>query len=189
MLRVLFLPSTRVLGVEIQGQVIGADIDHVLIEMDRRVREFSKFRMLVDVIPQPLAASRFNRRLRLLLRLGRGADVSRRISPALLTTLKLTMTHRKHLERCAVVSDSKRLGRFVWIINACFRRMDVRCFPRVSRDLAVHWLSANDRALVPVRTSATTFHEGVASGSPGQGASLRNIPELFRSSQKERGIF
>jgi len=144
MLRVLFLPSANVLGVEIQGQVFGADVDHVLIEIDRRIKEHSKFRLLVDVIPQAVSRSRYRRRRDVVPRL------SRRITPALLTTLQLITSHRRHLERCAVVSDSRRLSRFVWMVNACFSRIDLRCFPRVSRDLAVHWLTRNDRALVPV---------------------------------------
>jgi|GEM_PF-5944935 len=185
MLRVLYMPSANVLGLEIQGQVVGADIDHVLIEIDRRVQEHSKFRMLVDVIPQPLSISRIGRGRR------RNADtrLSRRISPALLTTLKLTTTYRKHLERCAVVSDSKRFDRFVRIINTCFRRMELRCFPRLSRDLAVHWLSINDRALVPVDKFEQPLQDSSAFGSPGQGASLRNMPALFSSAQKGRGMF
>jgi len=147
MLRVLFLPSANVLGVEIQGQVFGADVDHVLIEIDRRIKEHSKFRLLVDVIPQVVSRSSYRRQR------DAGIRLSRRISPALLTTLQLITSHRRHLERCAVVSDSRRLSRFVWMVNACFRRMDLRCFPRVSRDLAVHWLTRNDRALVPVQAA------------------------------------
>lgn len=130
MVRLLYLPVESALGVEIDGSVNGADIDHLQQEIDQRVDEHSRIRLLVDIVPK--------------------LDGRSVMSSALLTSLKLSLNNRKSLERKAIVADSALVKRFVWIFNMVFRRIDMRYFPRLSRDLAVHWLSINDRALVNV---------------------------------------
>ena len=119
MIELIAVPADNVVGIRVAGKIEKADIERVMLAVEKKLASHAKLRIYVEI------------------------DRVQGISlEAFLKDLRFGLPHVRDFEKKAVVSDSKWLEIFVALGDKLFPSIEVRHFASTERAQALDWVQS-----------------------------------------------